>query len=213
MGTTAGIDVKFLVEGRNESVELAYHSDMAADTFRQAYLHDIARAFRNYKALGDRAMAQVSDENLHAVVDPDANSIAIIVKHVGGNLRSRFTDFLTTDGEKPTRNRDDEFEMPVQASRAEVLEWWESGWAATLGAIDALTVDDLDRTIPIRGEAFLVVEALSRSITHTAYHVGQIVMMAKHLAGPHWASLSIPKGRSKELVAGRYKEGILPQGR
>jgi hypothetical protein len=183
---------------------------MAPDTFRQAYLKDIAGAFRNYKLLGERAMAQVSDENLHAMVDPDANSIAILVKHVGGNLRSRFTDFLTSDGEKPTRNRDDEFEMPVQASRTEVLEWWESGWAATLGAIDALTADDLDRTIQIRGEAFLVVEALSRSITHTAYHVGQIVMLAKHLAGPHWATLSIPKGKSNAVITGRYKDSILP---
>src|SRR5262245_16817963 len=181
---------------------------MATDSFRQAYLHDIARAFRNYKALGERAMAQVSDENLHALVDPDANSIAIIVKHVGGNLRSRFTDFLTSDGEKPTRNRDDEFEMPVQASRAEVLEWWDAGWAVTLSAVDALTIYALARTIHTRGEAFLFVEALSRSITHTAYHVGQIVMLAKHLAGPHWATLSIPKGRSKEFGRGKYKEGM-----
>jgi hypothetical protein len=184
---------------------------MATDSFRQAYLHDIARAFRNYKALGDRAMAQVSDENLHALVDPDANSIAIIVKHLGGNLQSRFTDFLTADGEKPNRNRDDEFEMPVQATRTEIMEWWESGWASALKAIDALTADDVDHTIQIRGEAFLVVEALSRSVTHAAYHVGQIVMLAKHLAGPHWASLSIPKRRSKEVGAGRYKEGILPR--
>ena len=183
---------------------------MATDSFRQAYLHDIARAFRNYKALGDRAMAQVSDENLHALVDPDANSIAIIVKHLGGNLRSRFTDFLTSDGEKPTRNRDDEFEMPVQATRTEIMEWWEAGWASALGAIDALAADDVDRTIHIRGEALLVVEALSRSVTHAAYHVGQIVMMAKHLAGPHWASLSIPKGRSREVGTGTYKAGIVP---
>ena len=140
-----------------------------------------------------------------------ANSIAILVKHVGGNLRSRFTDFLTTDGEKPTRNRDDEFEMPVQASRAEILGWWESGWSATLATLDALTEADLDRTIHIRGEAFLVVEALNRSITHTAYHVGQIVLMAKHLAGPHWATLSIPKGRSSEHAVGRYKEGMVPK--
>ena len=172
---------------------------MPTDAFRQAYLQDIARAFRNYKALGERAMAQVSDENLHALVDPDANSIAILVKHVGGNLRSRFTDFLTSDGEKPTRDRDDEFEMPVQAARPEIMDWWESGWAAALAAIDALTADDLDRTIRIRSEALLVPEALSRSLTHTAYHVGQIVMSAKHFAGPHWASLSIPKGRSREL--------------
>jgi hypothetical protein len=180
---------------------------MATDSFRQASLHDIARTFRNYKALGERAMAQVSDENLHALVDPDANSIAILVKHLGGNLRSRFTDFLTSDGEKPTRNRDDEFEMPVHASRAEVLEWWESGWATALVAIEALTADDLDRTIRIRGEAFLVVEALNRSVTHAAYHVGQIVMLAKHLAGPHWATLSIPKGKSREVGTGTYKQG------
>jgi hypothetical protein len=184
---------------------------MPTDAFRQAYLQDIARAFRNYKALGERAMAQVSDENLHALVDPDANSIAIIVKHVGGNLRSRFTDFLTSDGEKATRDRDDEFEMPVQAARSEIMDWWESGWAPALGAIDALTADDLDRTIRIRGEALLALEALSRSVTHTAYHVGQIVMIAKHFAGPHWASLSIPKGRSKEVGVGKYKEGILPR--
>ena len=179
---------------------------MTTDSFRDAYLHDIARAFRNYKSLGERAMAQVSDENLHAVVDPDANSIAILVKHVGGNLRSRFTDFLSSDGEKPNRDRDDEFEMAEQAGRVEVMDWWDAGWSAALGAIDALTPDDLDRTIHIRGEAFLVVEALSRSVTHTAYHVGQIVMMAKHLAGPHWATLSIPKGRSKEVGTGRYKQ-------
>ena len=179
---------------------------MATDSFRDAYLHDIARAFRNYKSLGERAMAQVSDENLHAVVDPDANSIAILVKHVGGNLRSRFTDFLNSDGEKPYRDRDDEFEMVEQAGRVEVMDWWDSGWSAALGAIDVLKPDDLDRTIHIRGEAFLVVEALSRSVTHTAYHVGQIVMMAKHLAGPHWATLSIPKGRSKEVGTGRYKQ-------
>ncbi len=179
---------------------------MATDSFRDAYLHDIARAFRNYKSLGERAMAQVSDENLHAVVDPDANSIAILVKHVGGNLRSRFTDFLNSDGEKPYRDRDDEFEMVEQAGRVEVMDWWDSGWSAALGAIDVLKPDDLDSTIHIRGEAFLVVEALSRSVTHTAYHVGQIVMMAKHLAGPHWATLSIPKGRSKEVGTGRYKQ-------
>src|SRR5262247_1700292 len=109
---------------------------MATEAFRQTYLHDIARAFRNYKALGDRAMAQVSDENLHALVDPDANSIAILVKHVGGNLRSRFTDFLTTDGEKPTRNRDDEFELRAGIPRDELLRWWESGWSVVLDAID-----------------------------------------------------------------------------
>jgi hypothetical protein len=183
------------------------------DTFRQAYLQDIARAFRNYQTLGERAMAQVADDDLHTLLDPDANSIAIIVKHVGGNLRSRFTDFLTSDGEKPTRNRDDEFEMPEQASRAEMMRWWESGWAAVLGAIDSLTPDDLGRTVHIRGEAFLVVEALSRSVTHTAYHVGEIVFLAKHLAGPRWTSLSVPKGRSAKVTKGTFKQRIVPDGR
>src|SRR5437762_4924922 len=100
---------------------------MPSDDFRSAYLRDIARTFRNYKTLGERAMAQVSDADLHTLVDPDANSIALVVKHVAGNLRSRFADFLTTDGEKPDRNRDSEFEMPNRASRAEIMRWWESG--------------------------------------------------------------------------------------
>ena len=118
------------------------------------------------------------------------------MKHVSGNLRSRFRDFLTTDGEKPDRNRDGEFEMPDRVARAEILRWWRDGFAAALGAIEALAPDDLARTVQIRGEAFLVVEALNRSITHTAYHVGQIVYLARHFAGPSWTSLTIPKGRS-----------------
>jgi hypothetical protein len=113
-------------------------------------------------------MAQVSDADLHALVDPDANSIAILVQHLAGNLRSRFTDFLTTDGEKPTRNRDAEFEMPDRASRAEMMQAWDSSWSVALDTIDALKPEDLDRTVHIRGEAFLVVESLSRSVTHTA---------------------------------------------
>jgi len=166
---------------------------MASDDFRSAYLRDIARTYRNYKTLGERAIAQVSDADLHALLDPDSNSIAIIVKHLAGNLRSRFTDFLTTDGEKPTRNRDGEFEMPDQAPRAQMLRWWEASWKVTLDTIDALTPEDLDRTVYIRKEAFLVVESLDRLETHTAYHVGQIVFLAKHFAGPTWTSLSIPK--------------------
>ena len=182
---------------------------MAIDDVRSAYLRDIARTYRNYKALGERAMAQVSDADLHTLVDPDSNSIAIIVKHLAGNLRSRFTDFLTTDGEKPTRNRDAEFEMPDQASRAEMLQWWESSWKVTLDTIDALAPGDLDRTVYIRSEAFLVVESLNRLVTHTAYHVGEIVLLAKHFVGPKWTSLSIPKGRSGQ-AKGEFKKGIIP---
>jgi hypothetical protein len=181
-----------------------------ADVEAATYLRDIARTFRNYKTLGERAMSQASDEDLHALMDDDANSIAIIVKHIAGNLRSRFTDFLTTDGEKPNRNRDDEFEVANRTGREEILRWWESGWSAALGAIDALTPADVGRTVQIRGEAFLVVEALNRSATHTAYHVGQIVFLAKHFAGPRWTSLSIPKGQSARYSTGSFKQGIVP---
>lgn len=155
-------------------------------------------------------MAQIDDEDLHARLDPESNSIAIVMKHVGGNLRSRFTDFLTSDGEKPDRRRDAEFEMPERLSRAELLALWEQGWAAALDAIEAITPDDLERTVTIRGEPFLVVEALNRPVTHTAYHVGQIVLLAKHLAGPRWNSLSVPKGRSADYTQGRFKAGTVP---
>jgi uncharacterized damage-inducible protein DinB len=176
-----------------------------ADTLAAVYLRDIARTFRNYKALGERAIAQTPDEALHTELDANSNSIAVIVKHVSGNLRSRFRDFLTADGEKPDRNRDGEFEMPERASRAEMLQWWEDGWTTALGAIDALTPDDLARTVHIRGEAFLVGEALNRSVTHTAYHVGQIVYLARHFAGPAWKSLTIPKGESAKAAIGDFK--------
>jgi len=177
------------------------------DAFRTAYLDDLARTFRYYKALGDRALAQVSDDNLHTLVDPDANSVAIIMKHVAGNLRSRFSDFLTSDGEKPGRNRDGEFEMPERASRGELLGAWSEAFAIALAAIEALRPEDLDRTIYVRQEAFLVVEALNRSVSHTAYHVGQIVYLAKHFAGPHWTTLTIPKGKSAEARGGYKKIG------
>jgi hypothetical protein len=183
---------------------------MTTENFRRAYLLDIARTYRNYKTLGERAIAQVSDGDLHAQLDPDANSIAVLVKHVAGNLQSRFSDFLTTDGEKPTRNRDDEFEMRGVPSRDQIVQWWNSGWAVALATIDGLAPEDLDRTVYIRSEAFLVVEALDRLATHTSYHVGQIVLLAKHFAGPTWRTLSIPKNRSAEFGKGEFKKGIVP---
>jgi hypothetical protein len=172
---------------------------------RSVYLADARRTFRNYKALGDRALAQVADADLHRVLGSEDNSVAVIVRHVAGNLRSRFTDFLTTDGEKPDRNRDSEFEEPEGTSRDELLAGWNAGWTIALAAIDALTPEDLDRTVSIRGEAFAVVEALNRSATHTAYHVGQIVLLAKHFAGASWKTLSIPKGRSADYSTGTFK--------
>src|SRR6478672_3304353 len=138
-----------------------------------AYLQDAIRGFRNYKMLGDVAMAQVpSDADFDRTLDADSNSIAVIVQHIAGNLRSRYRDFLTTDGEKPDRDRDREFEQPGPVTRDGVLQMWNEGWAVAMAALQALTPADLDRTITIRGEAFLVLEALNRSVTHTAYHVG-----------------------------------------
>lgn len=174
------------------------------------YLVDIIRTFKNYKALGEAALAQASDGAFHSRLDPDANSIAIIVKHLAGNLRSRFADLLTTDGEKPDRDRDAEFEMDAVVSRDDVVAWWHDAWSVALAQLESLTSDDLARTIFIRGEPFLVVEALNRLATHAAYHVGQITLLAKHDAGSRWESLSIPKGRSKQHMRGTFKQGILP---
>jgi hypothetical protein len=180
-------------------------------TISSRYLTDVVRTFRNYKALGEGALAQVSDADLHAVLDPDANSIAVIVKHLAGNLRSRFTDFLTSDGEKPYRDRDAEFEMPEMASREALVGSWEQAWTVALASLEALTPDDLERTITIRQEPFVVLEAVNRLAAHTAYHVGQIVLLAKHAAGPGWKSLSIPKGQSKQHTVGTFKQGIVPK--
>jgi hypothetical protein len=136
-----------------------------------------------------------SDKDLNRELNKDSNSIAIIIKHVSGNLRSRFRDFLTSDGEKPDRNRDSEFESDGPVSRDQLLRWWHEGWDIALGSIESLTAADLERTIRIRDEEMLVVEALNRSITHTAYHVGQIVYLARHFASPNWTTLSIPRKR------------------
>lgn len=170
-----------------------------------AYLKDVVRQYRMYKGYADTAIARVRDADLHKELDANSNSIAVIVKHVAGNLRSRFRDFLTTDGEKPDRDRDTEFEMPDRASRDEILKWWEEAWTIVLGSVDALTPDDLGRTITIRGEGYLVIEALNRSVAHTASHVGQIVYLARHFAGDTWTSLTIPKGASAFHATGQFK--------
>ena len=163
------------------------------------HLADIVRSFKNYKALGDAALAQVPDEHLHTELDSNSNSLAVIVKHVGGNLRSRFRDFLTTDGEKPDRDRDGEFEMREPASREQILGWWNDGWAVALASIETLVPEDLDRTVTIRGEPHTVLQAINRQIAHYAQHIGQIVFLAKHLRSSEWQTLSIPRGRSEEV--------------
>jgi len=161
------------------------------------YLRDLAERFTSLRRTSERAAAQVDDRAFFAAPDAETNSIAINLKHVGGNLRSRFTDFLTTDGEKPDRDRDGEFVVAPGETRADIEAGWADGWSALEGALASLTPDDLLRTIHIRGEAHTVLGALSRSLAHTASHTGQITLLAKHYAGDAWKTLSIPRGQSK----------------
>lgn len=158
------------------------------------FLDEVRSAYRAQKKLGDGALAQLEDADVHLLLDPESNSIAIIVKHLWGNMLSRWTDFLHSDGEKASRQRDAEFEE-ARATREQVMAWWEQGWAAALSALDALGPDDLGRTVTIRGEIHTVPRALLRQLTHYANHVGQIVLLAKHARGEAWATLSIPRNR------------------
>ena len=167
------------------------------DTPSALYLQDVREQFRKLKDLADRAVAQVRDEDLLIPLDPTApesNSLALLLQHVGGNLRSRFSDFLTSDGEKPDRDRDSEFVVQPGTVRADLLARWEEGWSITSATLAGLTEDDLTKTVTIRAEAHSVVRALDRALTHTAYHAGQIVLLAKHFAGAGWRNLSVPKG-------------------
>jgi len=166
--------------------------------FTTSCIEDALSLFAYYKKLAERAMAQLTDEQLFASLDDEANSIAVIVKHMAGNMRSRWTDFLTTDGEKPNRNRDTEFEAPP-ATRTELLALWESGWACVFSALQPLTDADLSRTVTIRGEAHSVLQAINRQLAHYPHHIGQIVLLAKHFAHEHWQSLSVPRGASAEF--------------
>jgi len=176
------------------------HNRSVPVEFTTSYLRDALDLLRSYKKLGEQAMAQVPDAALTTVLDAESNSIAIIVKHLAGNMRSRWTDFLTTDGEKPDRNRDAEFEAAPQ-TRAETQAVWEGGWKHVFDALVPLTDDDLTRTVQIRNEAHSVMQAINRQLAHYAYHVGQIVYLARHFAGDRWVSLSIPRGKSAEFNA------------
>ena len=157
------------------------------------YLDDCVSQLRALKAQADKAIAQVDDAQFFALLDADANSIAMIVKHVAGNMRSRWTDFLTTDGEKPDRHRDTEFERESGDTRGAILGRWEAGWDLLLTTVTSLQPDDLEKSVTIRGEPHTVVQAIVRQMSHYASHVGQIVLLAKHYAGPNWKTLSIPK--------------------
>jgi hypothetical protein len=161
--------------------------------------------FETYKGLADRAMAQIDDEQFFAALDVDSNSIAVIVKHLSGNLISRWTDFLTTDGEKPSRDRDAEFEANEAATRAKLMGDWERGWDIAFKELNALSAADLSKTIYIRSEPHSVMKAISRQISHGAYHVGQIVFLAKHFADGAWETLTIPRNKSREWNADMEK--------
>jgi uncharacterized damage-inducible protein DinB len=169
-----------------------------AHQFSTSYIEDSIALFRYYKKLGEGAMAQLTDEQLFAALDPEMNSVAITVKHIAGNMRSRWTNFLTSDGEKPDRNRDCEFTDPA-ASREALMKCWEEGWQCLFSALTPLTNADLERRVTIRGEPHSVMQATNRQVAHYSYHVGQIVFLAKQLQSTNWKSLSVPRNKSAEF--------------
>jgi len=170
------------------------------DTLAEHYLKDALTVFRSLKRMAERAAAQLSDEEFFRTIDAESNSVALIMKHMAGNMRSRWTDFLTTDGEKPDRRRDSEFLLEGEDRRA-VEEAWEEGWRRVFAAVEPLTSEDLLRTVTIRGEPHTVVMAINRQISHYGQHIGQIVFLAKHLKSDAWETLSIPRGQSEAFNA------------
>ena len=163
------------------------------------YLEEIRRQLRGHKRMAESAMSQLEDKDFFALIDPEANSVAILVKHIAGNARSRFTDFLTTDGEKPDRFRDREFELTNATTREEVMCWWEEGWRIVFATLESLKPEEVLRTVTIRQEPHTVLQALNRALAHYAQHIGQIVFLAKHLRSSQWKTLSIPRGKSEDF--------------
>jgi uncharacterized damage-inducible protein DinB len=185
------------------------HNPLMALEFTASFIKDGTDTLRHYKRLAERAIEQVPDEALLFTRDEGSNSIAIIMKHLSGNMRSRWRDFLTTDGEKPDRNRDSEFEAPFQ-SRAEMMAAWDAGWKYVFDTLSTLTDADLGRTVTIRGEAHSVMQAITRLIAHLSYHVGQIVYIAKEYSGDRWNILTVPRGKSSAYNA-RVVSGEISQ--
>ncbi len=181
-----------------------------SDNFAAHYLEEIQRQLRGHKRLAESAITQLNDEELFRVIDPESNSVAVIMKHMGGNLYSRFRDFLTSDGEKPDRHRDTEFEVQA-TTRQQITEVWERGWKTAFDNIAALRPEDLSRTVTIRNEPHTVVQACNRALAHMAQHTGQIVFLAKHLKSKDWKTLSIPRGQSQNFMdakkAEKFKHG------
>ena len=174
---------------------------MSTESPVQHYLADAIRTFRDYKKLAEGAFGQINDEDFFKTLDPESNSIAVNIKHMAGNMISRWTDFLTTDGEKPERDRDMEFEMLPGTKKADMLAYWEQGWKCVFDAVEPLQPEDLMRTVRIRGQDHTVIQAINRQLAHYAYHVGQIVFLAKHFKSSEWQSLSVPRNKSAEFNA------------
>ena len=184
-----------------EYTERATRSHMTDQSPAQHYLADAIRTFRDYKKLAEGAFGQINDEEFFKTLDKESNSIAVNIKHMAGNMLSRWTDFLTTDGEKPERDRDMEFEMLPGTTKADMLAYWEQGWKCVFDAVEPLQPDDLMRTVRIRGQDHTVIQAINRQLAHYAYHVGQIVFLAKHVKSSEWQSLSVPRNKSAEFNA------------
>ena len=174
---------------------------MSSEEIVQNYFDDALSALRAYKKLAEKAIAQLKDEEFFVTLDEESNSVAIIMKHMAGNMFSRWTDFLTTDGEKPDRNRDMEFVIDAQTTKEDVIAYWERGWARVFETLEPLRPEDFEKTVTIRGEEHTIVEAINRQLMHYAYHVGQIVFLAKHFRSAQWQSLSVPRNRSAEFNA------------
>ncbi len=174
---------------------------MSSEAIVQNYLEDAVSSFKAAKKLADKAIAQMKDEEFFVTLDEEANSVAVIMKHMAGNMFSRWTNFLTSDGEKPDRNRDMEFVIEANTTKADVLDYWERGWACVFAAVEPLTPEDFEKTVTIRGEKHTIVQALNRQMTHYSYHIGQIVFLAKHFRSAQWNSLSIPRNKSVEFNA------------
>jgi hypothetical protein len=174
---------------------------MSDQSLAQHYLNDALQTFRDYKKLTERAFAQIGDEDFFKTIDGESNSIAVNIKHMAGNMLSRWTDFLTTDGEKPNRDRDMEFVILPNTAKTDLLAYWEKGWKCVFDAVEPLKPDDLMRTVTIRGQDHTVMQAINRQLAHYAYHTGQIVYLAKHFKSTEWQSLSVPRNKSAEFKA------------
>ena len=179
---------------------------MSSEAIVQNYSEDVLKSFRAYKKLAEKAIAQVSDEEFFVTLDEESNSVAVIMKHMAGNMFSRWTDFLTSDGEKPNRNRDMEFVIEPQTTKDDVIDYWERGWTCVFEALEPLRPEDFEKKVTIRGDEHTIVQAINRQMTHYAYHVGQIVFLAKHFRSAEWKSLSIPRNRSAEFNASMAKK-------